>query len=126
MKQLLLNLHFLQIGVYINDSLICRRGAHEATLCKKKKDLQQWERRLQEKLSERLRITTEREVKVDESEKALNLKDQELKRMEKEIIVNTSVLKRKEDDINHRLANLTAQEHVSSIRLNFAIIVCQI
>lgn len=81
----------------------------------KKKDLQEWDRKLQEveeRLCEGIIITSEREVKVNETEMDLRLREQELKKAQKEIDLSTSVLKKKEDDINQRLANLTAEEHV--------------
>lgn len=44
---------------------------------------------------------------------ALKLKERDLKKAQKEIDLSTSVLNKKEEDINHRLANLTEQEQVS-------------
>lgn len=67
----------------------------------------------EERLCEGRRITSEREVKVNETEMDLKLKEQELKKAQKEIDLSTSVLKKKDDDINQRLAYLIAQEHVS-------------
>ena len=73
----------------------------------------------EERLCEIRRTTSGREVKVNEMEMALNLKKQELNKAQKENDLSTSVLKKEADDINHRLANLTAQEHVSHILLDF-------
>ncbi|KAL1812174.1 hypothetical protein ACET3Z_022239 [Daucus carota] len=93
---------------------IAEREAQEASFSTKENDLQERERKLQEnedKLCEGQRITTEREAIVNETEMTLKLKEQDLKKTQKEIDLSTSVLKKKEDDINHRLANLTEQEH---------------
>lgn len=80
----------------------------------------EWERKLhegEERLCESRRIVNQREAKVNEKEMSIKYKEKELEDAQTNIALSGSETKKKEDDLNNRLAKLIAKELVSLLLL---------
>lgn len=94
-----------------------RQEARETSLSKWREDLLDWERKLQEgeeRLAKGQRILNQREERANENDRSLKTKEKDLEAAEKKIDATNEILKRKEDDMTSRLANLTLKEKASS------------
>ncbi|KAL5548982.1 hypothetical protein UlMin_004213 [Ulmus minor] len=88
----------------------------------KKEDLREWERKLQEgeeRLAKGQSILNQREERANENDKMFKQKQKDFEDAQKKIDETNMSLKRKEDDISIRLANLTSKEkEYDALRLN--------
>ncbi|KAL5583456.1 hypothetical protein UlMin_015898 [Ulmus minor] len=99
-----------------------RQREHETNLSKQKEDLREWERKLQEgeeRLAKGQSILNQREERANENDKMFKQKQKDFEDTQKKIDETNMSLKRKEDDISIRLANLTSKEkEYDALRLN--------
>lgn len=78
--------------------------------------MREWERKLQEgeeRLAKGQRIINQREERANENDRIFKQKEKDLEEAQKKIDLANITLKRKEDDLSCRLANLTVKEKAS-------------
>lgn len=93
-----------------------RQKADESNLSKQKEDLREWESKLQEgeeRLAKGQRILNQREERANENDKIFKQKQKDLEDAQRKIDGANTILKRQEDDISSRIANLALKEKAS-------------
>ncbi|KAL5547124.1 hypothetical protein UlMin_006811, partial [Ulmus minor] len=99
-----------------------KQREHGTNLSKQKEDLREWERKLQEgeeRLAKGQSILNQREERANENDKMFKQNQKDFEDAQKKIDETNMSLKRKEDDISIRLANLTSKEkEYDALRLN--------
>ncbi|GAA0154086.1 hypothetical protein LIER_12170 [Lithospermum erythrorhizon] len=89
------------------------REAQEVQLAKQREDLREWEKKLQEaeeRLAEGRRLLNQREQMANENDRILKEKHNDIEAAQKKIDTANIALKKKEDDINSRIASLSLKE----------------